>query len=66
MKILITGGAGFIGSAVVRRAVAEAERVVRSAPEAVAPHETRFWSPQDRGRYEQARKAADKAAALTV
>src|SRR5258708_17798636 len=28
MKILITGGAGFIGSAVVRRAVADGHRVV--------------------------------------
>ncbi|MDB5448126.1 MAG: dTDP-glucose 4,6-dehydratase, partial [Phenylobacterium sp.] len=28
MKILITGGAGFIGSAVVRRAVAEGHEVV--------------------------------------
>ena len=28
MKILITGGAGFIGSAVVRRAVADGHQVV--------------------------------------
>ena len=28
MKILITGGAGFIGSAVVRRAIADGHEVV--------------------------------------
>ena len=50
MKILITGGAGFIGSAVVRRAISDGHEVVNldALTYAALPRERGFCGGQPR------------------
>ena len=56
MKILVTGGAGFIGSAVVRRAIADGHSVINLDALTYAACLENVASVADHANYRQARQ----------